>query len=221
VIRAPRSCQEILLEQMSDGALARMRSDLGIGALAPRRAAASGWRQPGSLAHSCRRGDNHGMARDDDSADRLLRRLVLMSLLDGARSSGTLEWVSPVTPVFYPGRRRGRALGLRPPAAGPGRVGKRCWLRAGGVGPWHRSTDPGRGAKEHRAAKGPVARAWHRGAGYPPGRKHPRPVSDRGTPLPAGGVPPLRIPHTPVISPQPADVTTQTLRVQPEIESCQ
>jgi len=49
VIRAPQSCQEILLEQMSDGALARMRSDLGIGALAPRRAAASGWRQPGEL----------------------------------------------------------------------------------------------------------------------------------------------------------------------------
>jgi hypothetical protein len=48
VIRALLSGEEILLEQMSGGALARMRSDLGIGALAPRRAAASGWRQPGA-----------------------------------------------------------------------------------------------------------------------------------------------------------------------------
>jgi hypothetical protein len=65
VTRAPQSCQEIPVEQMSGGALARMRPDLGIGALAAHRAAASGWRQPGSLAHSCRLGDNDGMARDD------------------------------------------------------------------------------------------------------------------------------------------------------------
>ena len=69
-------------------------------------------------------------------------------------------------PRCYPGCRRGRALGRRPPAAGPGRVGKRWWVRAGGVGPWYRSADPGRGAKEDRAAEGPVARAWHRGACY-------------------------------------------------------
>jgi hypothetical protein len=31
-IRAPQPCQEIPLEQMSDGALARMRPDLSIGA---------------------------------------------------------------------------------------------------------------------------------------------------------------------------------------------
>ncbi len=30
---------------------------------------------------------------------------------------------------------RGRALGRQAPTAGPGRVGERCWLRAGGVGP--------------------------------------------------------------------------------------
>jgi hypothetical protein len=35
VIRAPQPCQEILLEQMSDGALARMRPDLSIGAALP------------------------------------------------------------------------------------------------------------------------------------------------------------------------------------------
>ena len=29
----------------------------------------------------------------------MLRRLLLISLLDGTRPSGTLEWVSPVTPV--------------------------------------------------------------------------------------------------------------------------
>ena len=130
MIRAPQSCQEILLEQMSDGALARMRSDLGIGALAPRRAAASGWRQPGSLAHSCRLGDNAGMARDD-SGDRLLRRIVLISLLDGARPSGTLEWVSPVTPVVtqaavgaghWASGRRQRALAAWASAAGSGLV---------------------------------------------------------------------------------------------------
>ena len=50
-------------------------------------------------------------------------------------------------PRCYPGCRRGRALGRRPPAAGTGRVGKRCRLRAGGVGPWHRSADPGRGGE--------------------------------------------------------------------------
>ena len=114
---------------MSGGALARMRLDLGIGALAPRRAAASGWRQPGSLAHSCRLGDNAGMARDDGRAQ--LRRVALMSVLDGARPSGTLGWVSPVIPVvtqaavgaghWASGRRR-RALAAWASAAGFGLV---------------------------------------------------------------------------------------------------
>ena len=107
-----------------------LRSDLGIGALAPRRAAASGWRQPGSLAHSCRLGDNDGMARDN-SGDRLLRRVALMSVLDGARPSGTLEWVSPVIPVVtqaavgaghWAAGRRQRALAAWASAAGSGLV---------------------------------------------------------------------------------------------------
>ena len=38
------------------------------------------------------------MARDD-SGDRLLRRVLLMSALDGTRPSGTPEWVTPVIPV--------------------------------------------------------------------------------------------------------------------------
>ena len=56
-----------------------------------------GWRQPGSLARRCRLGDNAGMARDDGRAQ--LRRVAFMSVLDGARPSGTLEWVSSVIPV--------------------------------------------------------------------------------------------------------------------------
>ena len=73
----------------------------------------------------------------------------------------------PCRPRCYPGRRRGRALGRSAPAAGPGRVGRRCWLRAGGVGPWHGSADQCRGAQKlPAAAKGPVAQARHRGPGY-------------------------------------------------------
>ena len=62
-------------------------------------------------------------------------------------------------PGCYAGRGRGRALGRRAAAAGPGRVGERCWVRAGGVGPGHRSADPGRGGTYPAAATGPVARA--------------------------------------------------------------
>jgi hypothetical protein len=99
-------------------------------ALAPRRAAASGWRQSGSLAHSCRLGDNDGMARDH-SGDRLLRRLALMSVLDGTRPSEPLEWVSPVAPVVtqaavgaghWAAGRRQRALAAWASAAGFGLV---------------------------------------------------------------------------------------------------
>jgi hypothetical protein len=50
------------------------------------------------LAHARRLDDNVGMA-GDDSGDRLLRRVVFMSLLDGVRPSGIPEWVSPVAPV--------------------------------------------------------------------------------------------------------------------------
>jgi hypothetical protein len=52
----------------------------------------------------------------------------------------------------YPGCRRGWALGRWPSVAGPGGVGRRCWLRAGGVGPWHGSADAGRGARDNRGA---------------------------------------------------------------------
>ena len=89
-------------------------------------ASASGWRQPGSLAHACRLDDNAGMA-GDDSGDRLLRRLLLLGVLDGVRPSGIPGWVSPVVPVvthaavgaghWAAGRRR-RALAAWASAAG-------------------------------------------------------------------------------------------------------
>ena len=77
-----------------------------------------------------RLGDNAGMARDD-SGDRLLRRLVFMSLLDGIRPSGLPEWVSPVAPVVtqaavgaghWAAGRRQRALAAWASAAGFGLV---------------------------------------------------------------------------------------------------
>ena len=114
------------------------------------------------LAHTGRQGDNDGMAGDQSKARPPLR-WSLMLLLDGTRPSRTLGWVSLCRPRRYPGRRRGRALGRWTPAAGPGRVGGRCWPWAGGVGPWHGSADPGRGGREH---PGPDAQAWHGGPGY-------------------------------------------------------
>jgi hypothetical protein len=83
-----------------------------------------------SLAHIRRLGDNAGMARDD-SGDRLLRRLVFMSLLDGIRPSQLPEWVSPVVPVVtqaavgaghWAAGRRQRALAAWASAAGFGLV---------------------------------------------------------------------------------------------------
>jgi hypothetical protein len=97
---------------------------------APRRAATSGWRQPGSLARSRRLGDNAGMARDD-SKDVSWLRLAFMHLLDGARPSGTLGWVFPVAPVVtqaaagaghWAAGRRQRALAEWAGAAGFGLV---------------------------------------------------------------------------------------------------
>src|ERR1017187_951037 len=49
------------------------------------------------LAHTRRLGDNDGMASDDSKAPSWLR--LAWPLLDGARPSGTLGWVSPVAPV--------------------------------------------------------------------------------------------------------------------------
>jgi hypothetical protein len=105
-----------------------MRSDLRVGAALAAPAAASGWRQPGSLAHARRLGDNAGMARDDSRA--LLRRVALMHL-DGARPSRTSGWVPFVAPVVtqaaagaghWVAGRRQRALAEWAGAAGFGLV---------------------------------------------------------------------------------------------------
>jgi hypothetical protein len=70
------------------------------------------------------------MARDG-SGERLLGRVVLMSVLEGARPSGALEWVSPVVPVVtqaavgaghWAAGRRQRALAAWASAAGFGLV---------------------------------------------------------------------------------------------------
>src|ERR1700722_15129863 len=67
----------------------------------------------------------------DERGDRLLGRVALMSVLDGVRPSGVLEWASPVAPVvtqavvgaghWAAGRRR-RALAAWTVAAGYGLV---------------------------------------------------------------------------------------------------
>src|ERR1700747_203411 len=68
----------------------------------------------------------------DDSGDRLLLRLVFMSLLDGIRPWGIPEWVSPVAPAVtqaavgaghWAAGRRQRALAAWASAAGLGLVG--------------------------------------------------------------------------------------------------
>jgi len=78
------------------------------------------------LAPARRLSDNAGMA-GDARGNRLLGRVALMSVLDGVRPSGILEWASPVAPVvtqavvggghWAAGRRR-RALASWAVAAG-------------------------------------------------------------------------------------------------------
>jgi len=102
-----------------------------------------------------RLGDNDGMASDDSWA--LARRLYRMVFLDGVRPRGRSDGC-PLSPPSLPRPPSGRALGFWPPAAGPGSVGKRCWFRAGGVGPLHGSAGPGRAGQL-------AARAWRTGPG--------------------------------------------------------
>jgi hypothetical protein len=67
------------------------------------------------------------MARDDGSAQ--LRRVVVLSLLDGARPSGPLGWVSPVAPVVTQA-----AVGVGHWAAGRRRRALAAWASAAGFG---------------------------------------------------------------------------------------
>jgi hypothetical protein len=68
------------------------------------------------------------MARADDG-ERLLRRLVLMSLLDESRPAGTLEWVSPAVPVVTQA-----AVGAGHWAAGRRQRALAAWVSAAGFG---------------------------------------------------------------------------------------
>jgi hypothetical protein len=77
-------------------------------------------------------GDNAGMAGDDSWAQ---VRWAALRLLDGARPSRTSgSGGCPLSPPSSPRPLSGPGTGRWTPAAGPGRVGRRCWLRAGGVG---------------------------------------------------------------------------------------
>ena len=78
------------------------------------------------MARAPRPRDNAGMA-GDDSGDRLLLRVVLLSQLDGVRPSGIAGWVPPVAPVVtqaavgaghWAAGRRQRALAAWAVAAG-------------------------------------------------------------------------------------------------------
>ena len=78
------------------------------------------------MAPARRLSDNAGMA-GDARGNRLLGRVALMSVLDGVRPSGVLEWASPIAPVvtqavvgtghWAAGRRR-RAVAAWTVAAG-------------------------------------------------------------------------------------------------------
>jgi len=67
------------------------------------------------------------MARDDGMAQ--VHRLVLLSVLDGARPSGALEWVSPVAPAVTQA-----AVGAGHWAAGRRRRALAAWASAAGFG---------------------------------------------------------------------------------------
>jgi hypothetical protein len=107
--------------------LARMRPDVSIGAALSPPVGHVRARQPGSLAHTRRLGDNAGMARDDGRAQ--LQRLLLLRLLDGTRPSGALEWVSPVAPTVIQA-----AVGAGHWAAGRRRRALAAWASAAGFG---------------------------------------------------------------------------------------
>ena len=182
--------------------LARMRPELSVGVALPRRAATSGWRQPGSLARTRRLGDNAGMARDDSWAQ-VLR--AALPLLDGARPSGMLGWVPRVAPVVTQA-----AVGAGHWAAGRRRRALAAWTSAAGYGlvAWGLGTEAPTPAEarqnmqeatEHPAAAkgGPVARAWPQGPRCRPDADTrgppPRPPPSAGRPLFQGhGHPPVQ-----------------------------
>ena len=138
-----------------------------------------GWRQPGSLARTCRLGDNAGMARDYRRAQ-LLPRVLLMSFLDGTRPSGMLEWVSPVIPVVTQA-----AVGTGHWAAGRRQRALAAWASAAGFAlmAWGLGTEAPTRAEANQNIERQKDLLRERGmrCRLPPGRR-PGPASDRGTP---------------------------------------
>jgi len=168
VPRAPQPCQEIPVEQMSTGALARMRPDLGVGAaLPPAGRQRRGWRRPGSLAGTRRLGDNAGMARDDSWAQVLP---MALPILDGARPSGVLGWVGPVVPVVTRA-----AVGAGHWAAGRRRRALAAWTSAAGYGlvAWGLGTEAPTPAEVRQNMQQNIQRLQREGALPEPGPKAP------------------------------------------------
>jgi len=154
-----------------------MRPELSIGAaLPPRRAATSGWRQPGSLARTRRLGDKAGMARDDSWAQ-VLR--VALPLLDEARPSGMLGWVRPVAPVVTQA-----AVGAGHWAAGRRRRALAAWASAAGYGlvAWGLGTEAPTPAEARQNMQQNIQRLQREGVLREPGPKAPAAAR---TPTPA------------------------------------
>ena len=171
--RAPQSGQEIPVERVSGGVLARMRPELSAGAaLAPGRAATSGWRQPGRLARTRRLGDNAEMARDDSWAQ-VLR--AALPLLDEARPAGVLGWVPRAAPAVTQA-----AVGAGRWAAGRRRRALAAWTSAAGYGlvAWGLGTE----APTPAQARQNIQRLQREGVLRKPGPKAP---AAAGTPAPA------------------------------------
>ena len=193
--RAPQPGQEIPVEQVSGGVLARMRPELSVGAALPPPGGNAGWRQPGSLARTRRLGDNAGMARDDSWAQVLRGALPL---LDGARPSGVLGWVRPVAPVVTQA-----AVGAGHWAAGRRRRALAAWTSAAGYGlvAWGLGTEAPTPAEVRENMQQNFQRLHREGRLRAPGPKAP---AAAGTPTPAArrltsyrGTPPFSGPRPP------------------------
>src|SRR5215469_5676004 len=125
-----------------------------------------------------RLGDNAGMARDG-SGDRLLRRLVFMSLLDGIRPSGISEWVPRVAPVVTQA-----AVGAGHWAAGRRRRALAAWTSAAGYGlvAWGLGTEAPTPAEARQHVEQNFQRLQREGVLREPGPGAP---AAAGTPTPA------------------------------------
>jgi hypothetical protein len=141
-----------------------------------RRAAPSGWRQPGSLARTRRLGDNAGMARDDSWAQ-VLR--VALPILDEARPSGMLGWVPRVAPVVTQA-----AVGAGHWAAGRRQRALAAWASAAGYGlvAWGLGTEAPTPAEVRQNMEQNIQRLQREGVLRQPGTKAPAAAR---TPTPA------------------------------------